>query len=100
MQVLLRKSDTKQSVKCATCGQGFRVYWEPTSRAERTTMRAIIAGGLKLQHRNDPTAAAHPSRAFNLPDWDSATEFAGTSLIGAPPAERRVNTAARNGTDR
>jgi hypothetical protein len=100
MQVLLRKSDTRQNVKCAICGQGFRVYWEPPSPAERTTVRAIIAGGLKLQHETDRTRAAHPSRAFNLSSWGRSTEFAGTSLIGAPAKARRAAAPGRNGTDR
>jgi hypothetical protein len=100
MQVLLRKSDTRQSVKCAICGQGFRVYWEPASPAERITVRAIIAGGLKLQHDTDRTAAAHPSRAFNLSSWGRSTEFAGTSLIGAPAKAGRAAAPGRNGADR
>lgn len=100
MQVLMRKSDTKQDVKCATCGQGFRVYWEPTSLAERTTMRAIITGGLKLQHQTDQTAAAHPARAFNLSTAGRSMEFAGTSLIGAPSNLQAAASLDRNGTNR
>jgi hypothetical protein len=100
MQVLLRRSDVKQNVKCATCGQGFRVYWEPVSPAERTTMRAIISGGLKLQHEADPTAAAHPAGAFNLSNWGRSAEFAGTSLVGSPAKARPAASFDRNGTDR
>jgi hypothetical protein len=100
MHVLLRKADTKPNVKCATCGQGFRVYWEPTSAEERSTMRAILTGGLKLQHETDRTAAAHPAGAFNLSCWGSSTEFAGTSLIGAPSRALPAPSPDRNGADR
>jgi hypothetical protein len=98
MQVLLRKSDTKQDIKCATCGQGFRVYWQPTSQAERNTMRAIVAGELKLQHETDKTAAAHPARAFSLPGWGCASlEYSSASLIGGGRLAPQPS-AVRNGT--
>jgi hypothetical protein len=100
MQVLLRKSDTKQDIKCATCGQAFRVYWQPATQAERNTMRAIVTGELKLQHEMDKTAAAHPANAFSLPGWGCASpEYASSSLIGGGHSGARPS-AVRNGTYR
>ena len=99
MMVLLRKSDTRQNVKCAICGQYFRAYWEPKSAAERIAIRAIISGGLKRHHKSDPTPDAHPSGAFNLSSWGREMEFAGTSLVGSLPATRSAQSLDRNGTN-
>jgi hypothetical protein len=100
MRVLLRKSETKQDIRCATCGQAFRVYWQPATQAERSTMRAIVTGELKLQHEIDKTAAAHPANAFSLPGWGCASpEYSSVSLVGGGHPSPRPSVV-RNGTNR
>ena len=82
MQVLLRKSDLRHDIQCGVCHQGFRVYWERTSQAERATMRAIVAAELRHQHHGDNTAAAHPETPFNLPEWSGLPQFSAAALLG------------------
>jgi hypothetical protein len=86
MQVLLKRSQTRHHVQCSICGQGFRIYWERTSIAEQTTMRAIILGELRDHHATekggDETASAHPIVPFNLPSWSGSPQFSGAALLG------------------
>lgn len=82
MQVLLRKSEVRQDIQCSICHQGFRLYWERSSHAERETMRAIIQGELRHQHTIDPSPAAHPEIPFNVPQWSGQPQFSGAALLG------------------
>lgn len=82
MQVLLRKSDTRQDIQCTICQQGFRIYWERTSPAERDTMRAIVHGELCRQHEVDKSEAAHPELPFTVPQWSGAAQYSGAALLG------------------
>ncbi|MDQ2832541.1 MAG: hypothetical protein M3Y50_02135 [Acidobacteriota bacterium] len=73
MQVLLKRSEFRQDVRCSVCGQGFRLYWEPTLLSERDTMRIILLADLRQHHAieqgGDPSPAAHPADLFRLPNW-------------------------------
>jgi hypothetical protein len=82
MQVLLKRSEEKKDIQCSVCRQGFRIFWERTSPAERDTMRAIVQGELVRHHDGDATPAAHPQAPFNLPQWGGAPEFSGAALLG------------------
>jgi hypothetical protein len=90
MQVLLRRSDEKQDLKCRVCGQGFRVYWERTSLEEQTAMRAIVLDTLDLQHAGDGSPAAHPASPFNVPNWQGPPQFSGAALLGGLSTIRRT----------
>ena len=96
MQVLLRRSEFRQDLQCNVCGQGFRLYWERTSPAERDTMRAIIQGEL-IRHHDDKINSidAHPARPFNLPEWSGEHQFSGAALLGGLSGVRRVATHRR-----
>lgn len=102
MQVLLRRSqDSKDAknnhdIECSVCHQGFRLYWERTSPAERETMRAIIQGEL-VRHHDGGTASneAHPAKPFNLPEWSGEHQFSGAALLGGLSGLRRVAPAIR-----
>src|SRR3954471_15826787 len=59
MQVLLKRSEEKKDIQCSVCHQGFRVFWERSSPAERETMRAIVLGELRQHHATDSSSAAH-----------------------------------------
>ena len=82
MQVLLKPSTEKKDIQCTVCHQGFRLFWERTSPAERETMRTIVLDELRKQHDLDATPAAHPAKAFNLPEWGGQPEFSGAALLG------------------
>jgi|KBSMisStaDraftv2_1062788.scaffolds.fasta_scaffold466254_2 hypothetical protein len=96
MQVLLKRSEEKKDIECNVCQQGFRLYWERTSPAERATMRAIIQGEL-IRHHDDNLNSidAHPARPFNLPEWSGEHQFSGAALLGGLSGVRRVATPRR-----
>ncbi len=96
MQVLLKKSDFRQDLHCTVCHQGFRLYWELASPAERATMRNIVLGELRDHHApeqgGDPTPAAHPADLFRLPTWLSGPQFSRAAVLSHssrsnPPAQ-------------
>jgi hypothetical protein len=88
MQVLLRRSEFRQDIRCSVCGQGFRLYWELNSPSERATMRAIILGELRDHHSKeqggDATSAAHPFDLFRLPGWSGSPKFSRKTLLAGP----------------
>jgi hypothetical protein len=90
MQVLLRRSEERQDVKCSVCGQGFRIYWERTATAEQDAMRTIVLDELRQHHANDQTDAAHPIAPFNVPKWQGAAQFSGAAMLGGLSTIRRV----------
>jgi hypothetical protein len=88
MQVLLRRSEFRQDIRCNVCGQGFRLYWEQNSPSERATMRSIILGELRDHHSReqggDQTPSAHPVDLFRLPGWSGSPKFARKTLLEGP----------------
>ena len=88
MQVLLRRSEFRQDIRCSVCGQGFRLYWELNSPAERATMRSIVLGELRDHHSReqggDQTSSAHPIDLFRLPSWTGSPKFARKTLLAGP----------------
>jgi len=96
MQVLLRRSNFRQDIQCNVCGQGFRLYWELNSAAERATMRSIVLGELREHHSREQgdnkTATAHPVDLFRLPTWLGSPQFSRATLLASPAS--RVHRAA------
>jgi hypothetical protein len=88
MQVLLRRSEFRQDIRCSICGQGFRLYWELSSPSERATMRSIVLGEVhdhhSREHGGDKTASAHPIDLFRLPAWTGSPKFARKTLLAGP----------------
>jgi hypothetical protein len=88
MQVLLRRSEFRQDIHCSACGQGFRLYWEQNSPAERATVRSIVLGELRDHHSReqggDKTASAHPFDLFRLPGWSGSPKFSRKTLLAGP----------------
>jgi hypothetical protein len=88
MQVLLRRSEFRQDIRCSVCDQGFRLYWELNSPGERATMRSIVLGELRDHHSReqggDMTAAAHPFDLFRLPSWTGSPQFSRKALLAGP----------------
>ena len=93
MQVLLKKSDEKQDVKCKVCGQGFRLYWERTSLDEQADMRALLFDELSQHHATDKTAAAHPAAPFTVPSWSGPAQYSGAALLGGLSGMHRAASA-------
>jgi hypothetical protein len=88
MQVLLRRSEIRQDIRCSVCGQGFRLYWELDSPAERATMRSIVLSELSDHHSReqggDTTPSSHPRDLFRLPSWSGSPKFARKTLLAGP----------------
>jgi hypothetical protein len=88
MQVLLKRSEFRQDIRCSICSQGFRLYWELSSLSERATMRSIVLGELRDHHSweqgGDKTSAAHPFDLFRLPEWTGSPKFARKTLLAGP----------------
>ncbi|WP_263366854.1 hypothetical protein [Edaphobacter bradus] len=95
MQVLLKKADSTHDIQCSICNQGFRLYWERTSPAERATMRAIVGAELRHQHTTDQTASAHPDAPFNMPDWAGPPQYSGAALLGGHTGLHRTVRSSR-----
>ena len=95
MQVLLRKSDESDDLRCDMCGQGFRVYWERRSAAEEEQARTMIQEELRQQHSVSSvlSAAVHPDSPFNVPSWAGAPQFSGAALLGGLSTIRRAAPA-------
>src|SRR5258705_3696167 len=94
MQVLLRRSEFRQDIRCNVCGQGFRLYWEQNSPSERATMRSIVLGELRDHHSReqggDETSSAHPFDLFRLPSWTGSPKFSRNTILAGhcrPPSD-------------
>jgi len=86
MQVLCKASNTASDVRCSVCGQGFLVYWTRTSAEERRQRREEILESLREQHQGAASGPeAHPTTAFNLPDWHGEPAMSAAALIGNAP---------------
>jgi hypothetical protein len=87
MQVLCERSNAGNDVRCAVCGQGFLVYWERSSRAERETARKDVVEALMGQHE-DMTSGhhAHPVARFTVPTWSGNPAYSGAALLGGATA--------------
>jgi hypothetical protein len=94
MQVLLKRSEFRQDIHCSVCGQGFRLYWELSSPAERATVRSIVLGELRDHHSTeqggDESAAAHPTDLFRLPTWLRSPKFSRAKQLAGPSGARRT----------
>lgn len=87
MQVLCERSNAGNDVRCAVCGQGFLVYWERSSRAERESARKDVMQAIRDQH-DDVTSGhhAHPAARFTVPSWTGNPAYSGAALLGGETA--------------
>jgi hypothetical protein len=86
MQVLCKVSSESPDVCCTVCGQGFILFWERQSRAERTTALREIATTLRGHHHNSSEPIAHPQRGFLVPEWSGPVAFSGAAILGNAPS--------------
>lgn len=69
MQVLCKRTDGDAEFHCCVCGQGFVLFWDRQSHAERAQLRHEIQESLRLEHRSCPGPEAHPQSVFLAPEW-------------------------------
>jgi hypothetical protein len=85
MQVLCKSTSGTPELCCSVCGQGFAVYWERQSKAERAIALKQITKSLRGHHGRRSTADAHPLHGFIVTDSDGPNEFSGAAVLGHAP---------------
>jgi hypothetical protein len=83
MQVLCKKTNGNAESRCCVCGEGFVLFWERESRAERLEAKAILQEMLRRHHRVFKGPEAHPQGAFVVPSWSRSYSL---SMRGSAPA--------------
>jgi hypothetical protein len=86
MQVLCKTSNQNAETFCSVCGQGFALYWERPTKAERANALREIEKTLRGHHYNQAGPAAHPNRGFLVPEWKGSTAFSGAAILGNAPS--------------
>jgi hypothetical protein len=88
MPVLCKKTGGNAETHCCVCGQGFVMFWDRQSRAERLAAVHEIQRVLRNHHRTSAAPAAHPSDSFMVPEWSGARAGAAGELapdrVGVP----------------
>ena len=72
MQVLCKKTGGNAETHCCVCGQGFVMFWDRQSRAERIAAVHEIQQVLRHHHGTATGPEAHPSDSFTVPEWSGA----------------------------
>jgi hypothetical protein len=85
MHVLCKRTNGNAETHCCVCGQGFVMFWDRQSRAERTAALHEIQEALRRHHRNAPGPEAHPSDSFPVPEWSGAVALSGAVSSGTAP---------------
>ena len=85
MQVLLKSTDTVIETRCTVCGQGFAMFWERQTKAERSEALRQIDAALRHHHHAGPGPEAHPVKGFLVPEWHGAVAFSGAAILGNAP---------------
>lgn len=86
MQVLCKSTNGNAEMLCSVCGQGFVMFWERQSRAQRTEALHDIRKTLRHQHRGHKGKEAHPNGGFLVPEGNGSAASSGTSVPGHPPS--------------
>lgn len=85
MQVLCKTTGGNAETHCCICGQGFVMFWERQSRAERAETLCEIQETLRRQHRLAPGPEAHPQGGFLVPEWHGPLVASGAAILGNAP---------------
>jgi hypothetical protein len=86
MQVLCKSTQGNAELYCSVCGQGFVMFWERQSRAERLEAIREIQNSLRHQHRNQRGPEAHPNGGFLVPEWNGSVAASGAAILGHAPS--------------
>ena len=84
MQVLLKSAENEVETRCSVCGQGFVMFWERQTKAERVEALREIETTLRHHHHVGGTHV-HPDRGFLVPAWDGPVAFSGAAILGNAP---------------
>jgi hypothetical protein len=85
MQVLLKSTDSIVETRCSVCGQGFAMFWERQTKAERAEALREIDSTLRRHHQAGPDVQVHPQKGFLVPAWDGPVAFSGAAILGNAP---------------
>ena len=89
MQVLCKSSNESNETietSCSVCGQGFRLFWERQSKAERAQAMKEIGKTLRNHHKQSAGPDAHPERGFLVPAWEGPVAYSGAAILGNAPS--------------
>jgi hypothetical protein len=86
MQVMCKSSKDQVEATCSVCGQGFVLFWERQSRAEKTIALKEIGKILRGHHSRQDGPEAHPRRSFLVPEWDGPVGYSGAAILGNAPS--------------
>jgi hypothetical protein len=85
MQVLLKSTESAGDTRCSVCGQGFAMFWERQTKAERAEALREIESTLRHHHHAGPGHDVHPVKGFLIPAWDGPIAFSGAAILGNAP---------------
>jgi hypothetical protein len=86
MQVLCKSTNGNAETHCCVCGQGFVMFWDRQSRAERVEALKELQTTLRHHHRNQPGPEAHPNGGFLVPEWKGSDVQSGAETSGHVPS--------------
>jgi hypothetical protein len=86
MQVLCKSSTENADTSCSVCGQGFVLFWERETKAEKAQALREIDKTLRNHHREQAGPEAHPVRGFLVPEWKGQIAFSGAAILGNAPS--------------
>ncbi len=85
MQVLCKATNGNAETHCCICGQGFVMFWDRQSRAERVAALHEIHESLRRHHRTASGPEAHPAADFLVPDLNGSSGLSAKSGFGTAP---------------
>ena len=85
MQVLLKSAEAAVETRCSVCGQGFVMFWERQTKAERAAALRQIDSTLRNHHHAGQGQGAHPVKGFLVPEWNGPIAFSGAAILGNAP---------------
>lgn len=86
MQLLCKSIADSPEVCCPVCGQGFALFCERQSRAERAVALREIARALRSHHSRLSGPDAHPPRGFVVSGSSGPITFSGAAILGNAPS--------------
>jgi hypothetical protein len=86
MQVLCKSTGDNAETQCCVCGQGFIIFWERQSRAQRAEALRDIQKVLLKHHHATPHPQAHPKQSFVVAEGNGPIACSGASISGHAPS--------------
>lgn len=86
MQVICRSTNKHPETRCCICGQGFVIFWERESRAQRRESLFEIQKILCNHHRQNEGPLVHPQHDFAILQLNGSMAGAGEAIRGQSPS--------------